>query len=89
MSLSSILEVLGLPTSLEILVAINVLSIVYLIWYFWHLFIANKGDLGALGLTIAAIAFFNLVGEGADVYEDWQDEKRRNTVTQNSDAQSD
>ncbi|WP_170431659.1 hypothetical protein [Ruegeria arenilitoris] len=88
MSLSTILEVLGLPATLEVLVAINVVSIVYLIWYAWYLFIANKGDPGALGLAIAAMAFFNVVGEGADMYEDWQDEKRRTSATQNSDVQS-
>ncbi|MEM6659411.1 MAG: hypothetical protein AAF625_15090 [Pseudomonadota bacterium] len=89
MSLSSILEVLGLPTTLEILVAINVVSILYLVWFFWHLFIANKGELGALGLTIAVMAFFNVVGEGADYYEDWQDEKRQNSAAQNGDIRTD
>lgn len=59
MGVSTILEILGLPTTLEILVAINVISIVYLIWYAWYLFVANKGSPDALGLAIAAMAFLN------------------------------
>ncbi|WP_037311748.1 hypothetical protein [Ruegeria halocynthiae] len=88
MGFSTILEFLGLPTTLEILVAINVVSIVYLIWYAWYLFIANKGDLGALGLAFAAMAFLNLMGEAQDWFEDSYDARDHRSVTQQTDTKS-
>ncbi|WP_171179763.1 hypothetical protein [Ruegeria sp. HKCCD8929] len=53
-------------TTLDILVFLNAASIIYLVWYAWYLFVANKGDPGALGLAVAAMAFLNLMDQAKD-----------------------
>ncbi|MDA7965705.1 hypothetical protein [Ruegeria sp.] len=71
-------------TTLDILIVLNAASIIYLIWYAWYLFIANKGDLGALGLGLAAMAFLNLMSQAKDWIEDSYDERGRNSSIQQS-----
>ena len=75
-------------TTFDILVVLNAVSIIYLVWYAWYLFVANKGDPGALGLGIAAMAFLNLMGEAKDWYEDSYIDRARNSSTNQTEIKS-
>lgn len=38
------------------------LSVLYLLWYGWQVFVKDGGDLGGLGLGLAVIACLELIG---------------------------
>ena len=42
------------------------LSVLYLLWFGWHVFVRDKGNPGGLGLAVAAIACLQIFGAIAD-----------------------